>query len=131
MNHPRPNPARPPAARDPYGELKQRMKDTGPLDKAPGFIVGLVHTTLLIGMGYGWWLDKHNAHHANPNGIDLDPDIDLPVLAFSEEDALSKRGFERFMVKHQRTTFFPLLPLQAIHLRVETVKFLLRSRRRR
>lgn len=91
-------------------------------------VAGLAHTTLLLGMGYGWWLDKHNAHHANPNAVDLDPDIDLPILAFSEEDALTKRGFERFMVKHQRYTFFPLLLLQAIHLRVETVKYLIRER---
>ncbi len=187
---PRPTPTRKGKPRDPYGELKQRVKEAGLLAKAPGYLIvkmllnfgllavglvvlfttdlwwiqvlnaaylgfvfgqfgfiahdaghrqafatprqndaaGLVHTTLLLGMGYGWWLDKHNAHHANPNAVDLDPDIDLPVLAFSEEDALSRRGFERWMVAHQRYTFFPLLLLQAIHLRVETVKFLWRER---
>jgi fatty acid desaturase len=185
-----PAPPRGAAPRDPYAELKSRVKRAGLLAKAPRFIagkialnallaavgiavlfatdllwvqllnaaflafvfgqfgfvahdaghrqafatprrndvVGLIHTTLLIGMGYGWWLDKHNAHHANPNAVDLDPDIDLPVLAFSEDDARSRRGFERFMVAHQRLTFFPLLLLQALHLRVETVKFLLRER---
>ena len=90
-------------------------------------VAGLIHTTLLIGMGYGWWLEKHNAHHANPNAIDLDPDIDIPVLAFSEEDALEKKGVARAIVRNQRVWFFPILLLQAIHLRVETIKWLLRE----
>ena len=90
--------------------------------------VGLVHTNLLLGMGYGWWLDKHNAHHANPNQHDHDPDIDIPVIAFSREDALERKGFLRFMVKHQAYFFFPLLLLEALHLRAMTVEFLLRER---
>lgn len=91
-------------------------------------IVGMIHTNLLLGMGFGWWLDKHNAHHANPNAIDMDPDIDLPILAFSEEEALSKKGFERFMVRHQAFFFFPLLLFQAAHLRVGTVQYLLKEK---
>jgi len=90
--------------------------------------VGLIHTNLLIGMGYGWWLDKHNAHHANPNQHDHDPDIDIPVIAFSREDALERTGVLRFMVKHQAWFFFPLLLFEALHLRAATLAFLLRER---
>ena len=46
---------------------------------------GLLHANLLIGMSYGWWMDKHNKHHAHPNQEDMDPDIDIPVIAFSEK----------------------------------------------
>ena len=28
-----------------------------------------------IGMSYGWWMNKHTRHHANPNHEDLDPDV--------------------------------------------------------
>ena len=28
-----------------------------------------------IGMGYGWWQDKHTRHHANPDNEGLDPDV--------------------------------------------------------
>lgn len=91
-------------------------------------VAGLIHTTLLIGMGYGWWLEKHNAHHAHPNEIDMDPDIDIPVLAFSEEAALEKKGIARAIVRHQHVWFFPVLLLQALHLRSETIKWLLRER---
>jgi fatty acid desaturase len=90
--------------------------------------VGLVHASLLLGMGYGWWLGKHNAHHANPNQHDLDPDIDIPVIAFSEEDAQRRGGFLRFMVRYQAFFFFPLLLFQALHLRAGTLEHLLRER---
>jgi fatty acid desaturase len=90
--------------------------------------VGLIHTNLLIGMGFGWWLAKHNAHHVNPNEHGADPDIDIPVIAFSREDALERRGFLRFMVAHQALFFFPLLLFEAAHLRGATLAFLLRER---
>jgi fatty acid desaturase len=88
-------------------------------------LVGMLHTNLLLGMSFGWWLDKHNQHHANPNQHDADPDIDIPVLAFSEQDALRKRGLFRFLVKHQAIFFFPLLLLQAVSLHLGSIGFLL------
>lgn len=91
-------------------------------------LVGMLHTNVLLGMSFGWWLDKHNAHHANPNQHDSDPDIDMPVLAFSEQDALEKRGLFRFLVKHQAIFFFPLLLLQAVSLHAGSIGFLIRRR---
>ena len=85
---------------------------------------GVIHANLLIGMSYGWWLDKHNQHHAHPNQEDLDPDIDIPVVAFTEKAALEKRGIPRFIVKYQRYFFFPLLLFEAYSLRVGSVGFL-------
>ncbi|HLF90275.1 MAG TPA: fatty acid desaturase [Anaerolineales bacterium] len=87
-------------------------------------IFGLIHGNALIGMSYGWWMDKHNQHHAHPNQVDLDPDIDIPVIAFSEEQALSKRGLVRFIVKHQKIFFFPLLLFEAYSLRLGSFGFL-------
>ena len=93
-------------------------------------LVGMIHTNLLLGMSFSWWLDKHNKHHANPNEHGSDPDIDIPVLAFSEEDALEKRGLFRFLVKHQAIFFFPLLLLQAVSLHLGSIGFLLRNKPR-
>jgi fatty acid desaturase len=28
-------------------------------------LLGLLHGNLLIGLSYGWWIAKHNRHHAN------------------------------------------------------------------
>ena len=87
-------------------------------------IVGLLHTNLLLGMSFAWWNDKHNAHHAHPNQHDMDPDIAMVVLAFSEEDALTRTGIFRFMVAHQARLFFFLLLFQAWSLRVGSIMFL-------
>jgi fatty acid desaturase len=90
--------------------------------------VGLVHGNLLIGMSYGWWLDKHNQHHAHPNEDDLDPDIAIPFIAFSEKDALAKRGILRQFVKYQSILFFPLLLFESLSLRFGSIEYLIREK---
>jgi len=58
----------------------------------------LVLGNLLLGISRQWWIDKHNQHHAHPNQMDVDPDVDIPLLAFEEEQAFEKRGLARFVV---------------------------------
>src|SRR5262249_55738311 len=91
-------------------------------------IVTLIMGNLLIGMGNGWWLDKHNAHHSHPNEVDMDPDIDLGVLAFSDEDVRGKKGIQRLIVKHQKFFFFPLLSLLGLDLQQRSIVYLLRNK---
>ena len=38
-------------------------------------LLGLAVGNALIGLSFGWWVPKHNAHHDHPNEIGLDPDI--------------------------------------------------------
>ena len=85
---------------------------------------GLLHGNLLIGMSYGWWMFKHNQHHAQPNREDMDPDIAIPIIAFTEKSALEKRGVPRFIVKYQKFFFIPLLLFEAYSLHVGSVMFL-------
>jgi fatty acid desaturase len=88
-------------------------------------LVGLVHGNLAIGLSYSWWVDKHNRHHAHPNQEDKDPDIDLHALAFTAGQAGAKRGrVTRFITRHQRYLFFPLLLLEAVDLHVSSVQAL-------
>jgi fatty acid desaturase len=94
-------------------------------------VVGLVHGNLVIGLSYGWWVDKHNRHHAHPNQADKDPDIDLRALAFTAGQARAKRGrVGRFLARHQAYLFFPLLLLEAVDLHVSSVAALARWRSR-
>src|SRR4029450_3618899 len=53
-------------------------------------VVGLLHGNLGIGLSYGWWVDKHNRHHAHPNHEDKDPDVAIGALAFTTEQATAK-----------------------------------------
>lgn len=70
---------------------------------------GIIFGNLFAGVSYAWWVHKHDMHHANPNHHDLDPDIDIPVIAFSPEQAQEKRGFARLIASYQAYLFFPLL----------------------
>jgi len=88
-------------------------------------VVGHLHAAL-VGMSYGWWIGKHNRHHANPNHEDEDPDIQISVLAFTGEQAAAKRGVVRWMAGHQAVLFFPLLTLEGLSLHVAGVKAVLR-----
>ena len=85
-------------------------------------LVGLVHGNLLVGISFGWWVPKHNAHHTNPNDEDLDPDIGIAVLAFTAAQARGKHGLARVISRSQAFLFFPLLLLEAGHLHVASVK---------
>ncbi len=70
----------------------------------------------LVGISYGWWIGKHNLHHANPNHEDEDPDLDIPALAFTGGQGRAKRGVLRWMAKYQAFLFFPLLLLEGLSL---------------
>jgi fatty acid desaturase len=64
-------------------------------------LASFVAGNLLQGLSWSWWVDKHNRHHGHPNEADVDPDISIPWLAFTQKAARDKQGFLRFMVKYQ------------------------------
>lgn len=85
--------------------------------------ISLVLGDLFIGMSYGWWQHKHTRHHATPNQLGTDPDIELPVMAFTPEKAARKRppGL-RWMIGHQAVFFFPILLLEGVSLHASSVR---------
>jgi fatty acid desaturase len=89
--------------------------------------VGLLHANLLVGISFGWWVPKHNAHHTNPNHEDLDPDISITAVAFTADQASSRRGLVRLLARYQAWLFFPLLLLEAAHLHLASSKAILRG----
>jgi fatty acid desaturase len=94
------------------------------------YIFCLIHGNFLLGMSTGWWTRKHNLHHSNPNCISLDGELEIAGLAFTPEIALHREGFMRAAAKYQAYTFFPLLALTIIALRVESALFLFRAKSR-
>jgi len=92
---------------------------------------GLVAGNLGVGMSYGWWMDKHTRHHANPNHEDLDPDVAPELLIWSAEQAAGRRGLRRVLNAYQAYLFFPLLTLLGLGLRRGSVQALLRGTVRR
>ncbi|HET8928252.1 MAG TPA: acyl-CoA desaturase [Microbacterium sp.] len=85
----------------------------------------LVLGNLLVGMSYGWWQHKHTRHHANPNKIGTDPDIELPVIAFTPDqvDARAQRsGAIAWLMAHQGILFFPILLLEGLSLHASSIR---------
>lgn len=89
-------------------------------------IAGLIAGNLGIGMSYGWWMDKHTRHHANPNDEDHDPDVTPDLLVWSTGQARTARGAARWVGRWQAYLFFPLLTLEGLSLHVNSVRALFR-----
>ena len=88
--------------------------------------LGLVHANLLSGLSYGWWMDKHNAHHAHPNDLDDDPDVQPGALVFDVSQAGSRAGWRAVVTRNQAWLFFPMLLLESVNLYVAGLRALLR-----
>ena len=89
-------------------------------------LLGHLTGNLLVGLSYGWWVDKHNRHHANPNKEGRDPDIGDGVLVFTTEQVAARTGgLGRLITRRQAWLFFPLLTLEGFNLHVASVRSLL------
>ncbi|MBN9178201.1 MAG: acyl-CoA desaturase [Microbacterium sp.] len=78
-----------------------------------------------VGISYSWWDSKHSRHHANPNRVGKDPDIEVDTISFLEEDAAQARGIRRMITRRQGWLFFPLLTLEGLNLHVLGIRHLL------
>ncbi len=80
---------------------------------------------VFAGLSYGWWKDKHNRHHANPNMEGYDPDIAPGALAFTRDLADRRTtGFKGWFQRHQGWLFFPLLTLEGLNLHAASLRLL-------
>ncbi|GHB39527.1 delta fatty acid desaturase [Streptomyces viridiviolaceus] len=92
--------------------------------RRPSEAGGLLVANLLLGMSYGWWMNKHTRHHANPNHEGKDPDVAPDILVWSRRQASKAQGIPRFIGKHQAALFFPLLTLEGLNLSFSSFKAL-------
>ncbi|MFC5186668.1 fatty acid desaturase family protein [Actinomadura harenae] len=102
-------------------DLAHRQIFTG---RTPSEPLGRVGGNLGIGLAYGWWMNKHTRHHANPNHEDLDPDVSPDVLVWSQEQARNSKGLARRIGGRQAFLFYPLLLLEGLNLHVAGVRAL-------
>jgi len=79
------------------------------------------------GIGYGWWMNKHNRHHNAPNQMGKDPDIESAVLAFTPDDGAARTsGLRGWWTRHQGWAFFPLLCFEGAALHANSIATLIR-----
>jgi fatty acid desaturase len=88
-------------------------------------MIGRIHGNLLIGLSYGWWVSKHNRHHAHPNQIGRDPDIGGRAIAFTPGQIQGRHRLGVWLGRYQAWLFFPMLLLEGIHLHIAGMRALL------
>jgi fatty acid desaturase len=87
-------------------------------------LLGLAVGNALIGLSFGWWVPKHNAHHAHPNELGRDPDVGEGT-ALPSPDA---PGLVWWLARWQAPLFFPLMLLRSSGMHVLGIQRLVRRR---
>ncbi|QEO09702.1 fatty acid desaturase family protein [Protaetiibacter larvae] len=103
----------------------RQVLSSGPANDRLGRLV----VVLFVGMSYQWWMTKHTRHHANPNRVGKDPDIEIDTVAFTEQSAASQRGLSAWIMRHQGWLFYPLMLLEGLNLHVHSIRSLVERRR--
>ncbi|MGY6497640.1 MAG: fatty acid desaturase family protein [Microcella sp.] len=88
--------------------------------------VGRVLAAGVVGISYHWWMHKHSRHHAKPNQLGADPDIEPDTIVFTAEDARKHTGLLAAISRKQGYLFFPLLTLEGLNLHYHGLRHLLR-----
>lgn len=92
-------------------------------------IFGIILANLFAGMSYGFWLNKHNRHHAKPNQLGADPDINLPVLSFTKEQVDARWWGEKILTRLQGKIFIFLLMFTGFTFIWDSVNSLIKPQR--
>jgi fatty acid desaturase len=94
-------------------------------------MLGLTVGNALTGLSFGWWVPKHNAHHAHPNEMGRDPDIGegyAPPSSDAPGEGRSPLG--SWLARWQAPLFIPLMLLRSSGMHVLGIKRLARRRDR-
>jgi fatty acid desaturase len=78
------------------------------------WLLGQLCWSVLTGISFWYWNDRHNRHHGHTNDTDQDPDLQGGgpfAVSFTEEEATARHGWRRVLVKYQ--VVFVLLELMS------------------
>jgi fatty acid desaturase len=82
----------------------------------------------LLAMGFRSWRTQHNAHHAHTNVEGHDPDLDIPLHAFTQRQFRRQTGLWLAVRRHQVLVFFPLRALVVFSRRLAELGYVRRQR---
>ena len=84
--------------------------------------LGMLCWSLVAGVAFWYWNDRHNAHHGHTNDPDNDPDIQGGgLLAFTEEEARGRKGWRLVALRHQGGLIVLAAGLLAFWFRLEGI----------
>jgi len=87
-------------------------------------LIGVFVSTISMVSSSSWSMG-HNIHHNSPNKIGEDPDLEIPLLAYTEEDALETKGVVRFLTKYQAYLWIFIMATAGVVVRFNHTKRLL------
>jgi fatty acid desaturase len=74
--------------------------------------LGQLCFTLVLGISFWFWRDRHNLHHTITNDEEDDPDLaGGGIFSLSERTAAERRGWRRFITRYQAYFFLPTITL--------------------
>lgn len=76
----------------------------------------------IVNFGFSYWKFKHNKHHANPNEIGEDPDVDIPLLSFTKNKKQAN-WLTGFLLKYQAYLYYPLGSLVSLYERYKSLEY--------
>lgn len=88
-------------------------------------LTALIMGTFFGGVSLAWWHNKHNKHHAAPNQIGKDSDIDASVVHFYPAANPPKSRVLSFFHQHQGWWFYPILSFEMLNLHFQGVQAVL------
>lgn len=91
---------------------------------------GIMFWNLFLGASAGFWDKKHSAHHANPNQIGKDTDIDQPMI-FTEAQYSRAHPILKKIHRYQQYYFFPMLLLWYFTLVINSARFFISDAKER
>ena len=86
-------------------------------------VMGWIFGDFLSGLGSAWWIDKHTRHHANPNHLEKDPDVEAGALAWTSAQAAERTSrIGRWAARHQARLYFPMVLFEALNLKATSFR---------
>jgi len=66
------------------------------------WLLGWVCWSLVLGVGFWYWYDRHNRHHASTNDLAADPDLKWAgLVVYSDEVLTTRKTRARWLIRHQ------------------------------
>jgi fatty acid desaturase len=66
------------------------------------WMLGWVCWSVVLGIGFWYWYDRHNRHHASTNDVAADPDLQWAgLVAYSDDVPNARPTRARWLIRHQ------------------------------
>ena len=91
-------------------------------------MTALIMGTFFGGVSLAWWHNKHNKHHAAPNQVGKDSDIDASVVHFYPPASPPRSRILSFLHHRQGWWFYPILSFEMLNLHFQGVQAVIMRR---